>query len=67
MSTIAELFSRDPNNCSKQDIRTLVEYYRTKWTQFNLGDLKAGSSKPRSAKDEEAVQAAKKLNLDDLL
>lgn len=69
MSDIADLFTRDPNKCSKQDIQSLVAYYRSKYTQFKLGDLKAGSSKPRviSAKDAEAVNVVKKLDLGDLL
>lgn len=45
MTDIAELFARDPQNLTKQDIVELVTIYREKRYQFNLGDKTAGSTK----------------------
>lgn len=56
-TTLAELFSRDPAGCSKQDIEQLVEAYRARRKQFDLGNMKAGSSKPLTGKAAEVAKA----------
>lgn len=63
MSTLIELMSRDPNDCDKADIVKIVEFYRSKRVQFQLGDMKAGSSKPSSKATSEAINAAKGVDV----
>ncbi len=43
--TISELFARDPLQLTKPDRDLIIEYYRRKRQQFNLGIKDAGSSK----------------------
>jgi hypothetical protein len=43
--TISELFSRDPLSLTKPEIDGIIEFYRKKRAQFNLGIKDAGSSK----------------------
>lgn len=52
MSDLSELFARDPLTFTKEggEIRTIVEEMRRKRGQFNLGNAKAGSTKPKSEK-----------------
>lgn len=47
MTDIAELFARDPLKLTKDDIEKIVTYYRSCRAQFNLGNLQAGSAKPK--------------------
>ena len=57
-TTLQQIFSMDPNKCSKQNILDLVEAYRARRKQFDLGNMKAGSSKPLTGK---AVEVAKAI------
>lgn len=67
-STLMELLSRDPFDCSRQDIDGIVEYYRGKRQQFVLADLKAGSATRKQSKGEaEAAAVTKNLNIGDML
>lgn len=61
---IAELFSRDPLSHSDKDIDNLVSALRNARSQFNLGNAQAGSMKPRTPKQKQALSLAEKLNLD---
>jgi hypothetical protein len=63
MSDIAELFARDPNQCSDADIKAIIEDFRAKRAQFNLGNMMAGSTKPKASK---AKEPSVKLDLGDL-
>lgn len=45
MSTITEIFEKDPLSLTKDDIATTIEYFRTARHQFKLGDKTAGSPK----------------------
>lgn len=49
-SSLSELFSRDPMSLSRQDLLQIVKRLREARAQFNLGDMKAGSDKPKAAK-----------------
>jgi hypothetical protein len=49
MSDIAELFSRDPLNLTKENIDEIIKYYREKRALFNLGDKTAGNTKKMKA------------------
>lgn len=64
MSDIAELFARDPLKLSDQDLRTIIERFRAARGQFNLGNMKAGSTKPKTAKQQQTADVAAKLNFD---
>jgi len=61
MTDIAELFSRDPNLCSKQDIAAIVNEFRAKQSLFKQGVAMAGSTKAKPKKE-----PATKLDLSDL-
>ena len=52
MSDLSELFSRDPLTFTKEggEVRQIIEAMRAKRKQFNLGNMKAGSTKPLSEK-----------------
>lgn len=66
-ATLIELMSRDPHDCSKQDIEEIVKYYREKRKQFSLGDMKAGKTKAPTAKEAESLAATKSLSIGDML
>jgi phage tail tube protein FII len=59
-SALAELFSRDPVKCTDQDIAALVAAYRDRRKQFDLGNMKARSSKPATGK---AAAITKAINV----
>lgn len=66
-STVIELMSRDPHDCSKQDIEEIVKYFREKRKQFSLGNMTAGKVKAPTVKEAEAIEATKKLSIGDML
>lgn len=66
--TLTELLSRDPNECSKDDIKAIVQYFREKRAQFILGDMKAGASTRKQSKGEaDAAAVTKNLKIEDML
>ena len=67
MSDLQELFRRDPFDCSKQDDEKIVEAFRARRAQFNLGNISAGNvNKKLTAKEEESAAAVKKIDLSSL-
>lgn len=66
MSDLAELFARDPRDLTRDDIREIVAAFRERRHLFNKGNLKAGSTKPKTEKQKVAAELGKKLNLGDL-
>lgn len=64
MSDIAELFARDPMKLSEQDIEGIISYFRKSRAQFNLGNMQAGSTKPKTEKQKQADQLGKNFELD---
>lgn len=64
MTDIAELFARDPLKLSDQDLRVIIERFRAARGQFNLGNMKAGSTKPKTEKQKKVEEVASKLNFD---
>lgn len=50
MSDLSELFERDPLSLTKDDpaIVKMIEAYRAMRVKFDMGDMKAGSTKPRA-------------------
>ena len=59
MSTLAELFSRDPLKVTREEItEIMVVEFRKKRAQFNIGAQQAGSTKKLSESAKAAVKAA---------
>lgn len=63
MSDIAELFARDPLQLSQQDIETMVAEMRKSRHAFNAGNMKAGSTKPKTEKQKAVSELSSKLNI----
>lgn len=63
MSDIAELFARDPLQLSQQDIETIVVEMRKSRQSFNAGNMKAGSTKPKTEKQKAVAALSDKLNI----
>lgn len=61
---LQELFSRDPLQLTKADISTIVEEMRRSRHQFNLGNMKAGNTKPKTEKQKQIASLADSLNID---
>ncbi len=56
MSDISQLFSTDPLKLTREDISAIIVEYRKKRAAFNLGNMKAGSTKPPTEK-QKAIEA----------
>lgn len=63
MTDISELFARDPLALTKEDITEMILHFRKCRGQFNLGNVSAGSTKPKSEKTKATEALADKLNL----
>lgn len=61
MTDITELFARDPLDLSKQDISVIIAKFRESRKAFNLGNTKAGSTKPPTAKQKKTNALMEKL------
>ena len=64
MTDLAELFSRDPRKLTRDDLTALITKMRESRGQFNLGNMKAGSMKPKTEKQKQAAELAGALKLD---
>ena len=62
MTDITELFSRDPLDLSKQDIAAIVARFRESRKAFNLGNVRAGSTKPPTAKQKATSDLLAKID-----
>ena len=58
-TTLAQLFSKDPNKYTKEDRHALIAAYRERRKQFNLGQMQAGSAKPLPAKTAAVMKEVK--------
>lgn len=67
MSELAEIFAKDPQEYSKQDLREVIAAMREARVSFNKGNMKAGNTKPRTEKQKQHAELAQSLSLDDLL
>lgn len=61
---LQELFSRDPLKLTKADIATIVDEMRKSRHQFNAGNLKAGSTKPKTEKQKAISTLAESMKID---
>ena len=64
MSDVSDLFDRNPLDLTEDDIRTLVTHLRERRHQFTAGNLKAGSTKKPTEKQQKVLDDAKALGLD---
>jgi len=67
MSELSELFARDPEQCTREDMASIVAAFRARRGQYMLGNNKAGSTKAPTAKEAEALKAVGKLDIKSLL
>lgn len=63
MADIATIFSTDPLKLERKDFETLIAEMRRMRGNFNLGNAKAGSTKPKSDKEKKLDALAEKLDL----
>lgn len=63
MSDIATLFARNPLELTRADVDKMIDEFRKSRHAFNLGNMKAGSTKPPSAKQAEINSLASKMNI----
>lgn len=63
MTDIASLFARNPLQLTRADIDTIIDKMRQSRHAFNLGNTKAGSTKPLTAKQKEVASLADKLDI----
>ena len=61
---MGELFRRDPLSYSKQDIQVIVARFRESRKQFDLGNKKAGSTKPLTAKQKQVEELGSQLGIE---
>jgi hypothetical protein len=66
MTDITELFSRDPLDLSRQDIETIIAKFRESRKAFNLGNKRAGSTKPPTAKQKKTSALLDRLKQADV-
>ncbi len=57
MSTLSELFARDPQSYSDQDLDEIIAYFRNSRKQFNAGNMKAGTTKKAPTEKQKASLA----------
>jgi hypothetical protein len=63
VSDLATLFARNPLELTRTDIDTIVAEMRKSRHAFNLGNMKAGSTKPLSPKQKELKSLGDSLNI----
>lgn len=61
MSDISLIFSTDPLKLTRDDITSIITEMRKKRAAFNLGNVKAGSMKPPTAKQKATNALVEKL------
>ncbi len=60
---IAELFARDPLQLTRDDITTIITEMRKSRHAFTAGNLKAGSTKPKTEKQKQIASLADELKI----
>ena len=63
MTDLAELFARDPLQLTKTDIRSIIEEMRKSRHAFNAGNVKAGSTKPKTEKQKVIASLSEKMKI----
>lgn len=63
MSDLHELMARDPLTHTREDIETIISEMRKSRHAFNAGNLRAGSTKPKTEKQKQVEKLAETLDL----
>lgn len=63
MSDLSSLFATDPLKLTREDFEAVIAEMRKMRGNFNLGNLKAGSTKPKTEKEKQLDALASKLDL----
>lgn len=63
MTDLTELFARNPLDLTRDDLTEIVKQFRAARHQFNAGNMKAGSTKPKTEKQKQVAFLADKLNI----
>jgi hypothetical protein len=63
VTDIATLFARNPLELTRDDITAIIEEFRKARHSFSLGNMKAGSTKPPTAKQKEINDLASKMDI----
>ena len=67
MTSLSELFARDPLDLTKDDIQLIVQKLRDSRHRFNAGDKAAGTlTPPKTATGRAAKELGDQLSLKDL-
>lgn len=61
MTDLQTLFAADPLSLNDTDFEALIAGFRASRHQFNLGNTKAGSTKPPTEKQKKVLDTAAKL------
>ncbi len=66
MTDIALIFARDPLSYTKegQELETVVREMRKARNNFNAGNMKAGSTKPKTEKQKAVAELLSGLSID---
>lgn len=62
-NALLELFARDPLELTKSDLTTIITKMRESRKAFNLGNKSAGSTKPKTAKQQQVADLSAKLDI----
>lgn len=60
---IHELMQRDPLALSEQDLDQIIAKFRESRGAFALGNMKAGSTKPKTEKQKQVADLSTQLNI----
>lgn len=63
MTDLSTLFARNPLDLTRDDITTIIGGFRKSRHQFNLGNVRAGSTKPPTEKQKKLNDLASKLDI----
>jgi len=66
MSDLQTFFDTDPDKLSDADIDAIIAEMRKNRHTYNLGNLKAGSTKPKTEKQKQVEALTETLGLDSL-
>lgn len=63
MSDLAQLFQIDPLNLTDQDLDEIIKGFRASRHLFQAGNMKAGSTKPKTEKQQKLDALKDKLDI----
>lgn len=63
MTDLSTLFARNPLDLTRDDITAIIEAFRKSRHQFTLGNVRAGSTKPLTEKQQKIASLADKLDI----